>query len=83
MYCFNENGQFFNSIINKYFYDLFKLIIICDDYMVVFDWGDKLVKVFFFDGLELVQFFSVLDCDEFFWVCVCYQDMFFVFYFFV
>lgn len=80
MYCFNENGQFLNRIINKYLYHPFQLTITCDDHMVVSDLGDKSIKVFSPDGTELVQSFSAPDCDESPWIAVCHQDMFFVSY---
>ena len=80
IYCFNENGQFLNSITNKHLNDPFKLTITCDDHMVVSDRGDKSIKVLSPDGTELVQSFSASDCDESPWVGVCHQDMFFVSY---
>lgn len=80
MYCFNENGQFLNSITNKYLNDPFKLTITCDGHMVVSDRGDKSIKVLSPDGTELVQSFSASDCHDFPWVGVCHQDMFFVSY---
>ena len=80
MYCFNENGQFLNSITNKHLNDPFKLTITCDGHMVVSDKGDKSIKVLSPDGTELVQSFSASDCHEFPWVGVCHQDMFFVSY---
>ena len=80
MYCFNENGQFLNSITNKHLNDPFKLIITCDDHMVVSDRGDMSIKVLSPDGTELVQSFSASDCDESPWVGVCHQEMFFVSY---
>ena len=80
MYCFNEKGQFLNSINNKYLYDPFKLTITCDGRMVVSDRGDKSIKVLSPDGTELVQSFSASDCHESPWVGVCHQDMFFVSY---
>ena len=80
LYCFNENGQFLNSITNKYLINPFKLTITCDDHMVVSDGGDKSIKVLSPDGSELVQSFSASDCDESPWVGVCHQNMFFVSY---
>jgi len=80
MYCFHENGQFLNSITNKYLKDPFKLSITCDDHMVVSDRGDKSVKVLSPDGTELIQSFSASDCHESPWIAVCHQNMFFVSY---
>ena len=80
MYCFNENGQFLNSIPNKYLYNPFQLTITCDGHMVVSDRGDKSIKVLSPDGTELVQSFSASDCHDFPWVGVCHQDRFFVSY---
>ena len=81
MHCFNENGQFLNSITNKHLNDPFKLTITCDDHMVVSDRGDKSIKVLSPDGTELVQSFSASDClMSHLGVGVCHQDMFFVSY---
>jgi len=80
MYCFNENGQFLNSITNKHVKDPFKLTITCDGHMVVSDRGDKSVKVLSPDGTELVRSFSASDCDESPWIAVCHQNMLFVSY---
>lgn len=80
MYCFDENGQFLNSITNHNLNDPFKLTITCDDHMVVSNRGDKSIKVLSPDGTELVQSFSASDCEESPWVGVCHLDMFFVSY---
>jgi len=80
MYCFNENGQFLNSITNKHVKDPFQLTITCDDLMVVSDRGDNSVKVLSPEGTELVQSFSASDCDESPWIAVCHQNVFFVSY---
>ena len=80
MYCFNENGQFLNSITNKHLYDPFQLTITSDDHLVVSDRGDKSIKVLSPDGTEVVQSFSASDCHETPWVGVRHQDMFFVSY---
>lgn len=78
-YCFNENGQFLNSITNKYLYDPLQLTITSDGNMVVSDRADKSIKVLSPDGKELVQSFSA-NCGESPWVGVCHQNLFFVSY---
>jgi len=80
MYCFNENGEFLNSITNKYLYHPFQLTITCDDHIVVSDRADKSIKVLSPDGTELIQSFSASDCQESPWIAVCHQNMFFVSY---
>ena len=80
MYCFNENGEFLNSITNQQLYNPFKLTITCDDHMVVTDRGDESIKVLSPDGTELVQSFSASDCHKSPWIAVCHQNMFFVSY---
>lgn len=80
MFLFIEYGQFIKYI-GQCLIILLCVFVRSDGYMIiVFDFGDDLVKVFIFDGVGLVQFFRVLDCDVFLLYVVYYEDRFFVFF---
>lgn len=36
-----------------------------DGNIIICDFGDDIVKVFFFGGIELLWFFGVLYCDDY------------------
>ena len=79
MFLFTEHGQFIKHI-SQHLIDPLRVSVRTDGHMIVYDWGDKSVKVLSPDGTELLQPFSAPDCDYFPLFAVYHQDMFFVSY---
>ena len=78
---FAESGQFMKHITNKHLRNPWKVSVGQDGYLIVLGWRDHTIKVLSTDGTELLRSFSAPDCRWFPESAVCYQETFFVSYF--
>ena len=80
IFCFTESGQFIETISNKLLIKPYTMTIACDGRMVVYDKGDKSVKVLSPDGTKLLLSFHAPESFADPRFALYHQDMFYVSY---
>lgn len=73
IYFFNNDDDSFIKVFKKFVKDLRFLFVSGDKNLILCDWSDNIVKVFFFDGIKLMmKLFKDCLVNDFLWFVISY-----------